>query len=347
MDVLLLDEGSSFAARPAADSRILADVTFGPMPWYRKYDPDPMLLDWLKNHVDCSRYDLVVGRYLTPISKLRGFIDAPHIVDADDAYYRYVHDRSLPSFTRSWTKTAGRFAMAYRALRQYQHVWFSSPRDIRLFGIDSATLLPNIPPKVPRQPPSDGTPLILFVGALWYAPNREGIEWFIEKCWPGIRRQVPESRMRLVGACPLEQRKRWAQVPGIECPGFVQDLAAEYREAAFTISPVRFGGGTQIKILETYAYGRAAVVSLYACAGYAGAFQPGHSIVMGTNARSFVEQCCDLLASPETAARIADAGRQVVERQFSWSLFRTRVAEAVHRTCSEATRNTRAESECA
>ena len=32
-----------------------------------------------------------------------------------------------------------------------------------------------------------------------YFPNRDGIYWFVNNCWPQIKRQVPHARLRLVG----------------------------------------------------------------------------------------------------------------------------------------------------
>src|SRR5271154_731482 len=42
-------------------------------------------------------------------------------------------------------------------------------------------------------------PRIGFMAPFEYFPNRDGIQWFVKHCWPRIKLQVPDARLRLAG----------------------------------------------------------------------------------------------------------------------------------------------------
>ncbi len=42
-------------------------------------------------------------------------------------------------------------------------------------------------------------PRIGFMGIFDYQPNAAGVHWFVKDCWPRIKREVPDARLRLVG----------------------------------------------------------------------------------------------------------------------------------------------------
>jgi hypothetical protein len=66
---------------------------------------------------------------------------------------------------------------------------------------------------------------------MWYVPNRQAIEWFLDRCWPAIAARCPDLILRIVGPAPIEWRRRWMRVLQTEAPGFVEDLRAEYSRA--------------------------------------------------------------------------------------------------------------------
>lgn len=340
VDVLILAESDNFRVNLSEHPKEIARVNFcSPYP-LKKYTPDLEVSRWIIKNLDIQVYDLVVGRYLTPVTKVASVIHAPIIVDADDAYYRYVpeiktigfNEPTLLATSKSWVKTTLRTLLSYQALKRFEHIWFTTRRDQQFFSVQSSSLLPNIAPSFAAEfptPQDQKMPLILFVGALWYGPNQDAINYFLNHCWSAIRSSIPEVRLRLVGACSLVQRNRWEENPGVECPGFVENLADEYRQASFTIAPIRYGGGTQIKVLESIAYGRTAIVSSFVLSGFSDAFFPDQSIIVADDPKLIIEQCLDLLHHPKRAAKIAEAGKEILVKNFSWPIFRTAVANTL------------------
>jgi len=333
VDVLIVNEGEAFAARDGErGAEVMARLTVKTAPWHARYRADLQTGQWARARLASRRYDLVVARELATAGRFGAVFDVPLIADADDAYYRYAPSGpSASALGISLVKTRARMFATRRALRRFTHVWFASARDQRRFAGTPSSVLPNVAPGVCELPPAPrDTPTILFVGALWYRPNIDAVDWFIANCWSSVRRAVANVRLRIVGAGPLAQRERWSRIPGVECAGFVADLATEYQAAHFTIAPVRFGGGTQIKTLESLAYGRAAIVSGFVHAGYSGAFTDG-SLIVADSADEMTAACLQLIGSPAEAARLANAGRAVVQECFGWPAFRSAVAEGLLR----------------
>lgn len=171
----------------------------------------------------------------------------------------------------------------------------------------------------------EASPVVLMVGALWYGPNREALERFLAECWPVIRAVVPEARFRAVGAASADVRAVWSSQPGVECPGFVDDLAAEYRNARVTVVPVRSGGGTQIKAIESLAHGRVPVVSPFVANGFEPHLRHGESLLVAGQSADIAETVIAVLRDPGKTIALAEKGQQITCAVFSPEAFREHV----------------------
>ena len=333
VDVLVLEEGPTNAALPGDRTEILASISWKPaaLAPYR-YGVNVWANEWCRAHVDFSRYDLVAGRYLTQMSKIDWPRHLRRIVDCDDAFYRYV-----PSGATSAARMAARAKGWMRgwqtrvAIGGYDHVFFCAARDLALFRCRSSSLLPNVVP-IPSEP-APGTngegATALMVGAMWYPPNRSGVDWFLEHCWDEIAARCPGLSLRIVGPASVDIRARWARSQRTEAPGFVDDLAAEYANARFAIVPVRYGSGTCIKFLEAGAYRKACVVTGEVGAAYEGDFRDGESIVIARDAASMVEACTALYEDAARRRAIASRAHAIVGRSYTVERFTKTVRDAV------------------
>src|SRR5262249_51574130 len=95
----------------------------------------------------------------------------------------------------------------------------------------------------------------LFVGRLLEreSPNWLGIQWFVRECWPVIRAYRADAVLSVVGH--LHHDHADLEAPGVSLLGPATDLRPHYDSARVFISPVRFGAGIPIKILEATAAG--------------------------------------------------------------------------------------------
>ena len=99
---------------------------------------------------------------------------------------------------------------------------------------------------------------LLFVANFAYAPNANAARRLVEHVLPLVRAARPGVRLCLAGGgMPPALRAIATAIPGIETPGFVDDLHAWYRRAAVVLLPVREGAGMLFKTIEALALGKA------------------------------------------------------------------------------------------
>ena len=101
-------------------------------------------------------------------------------------------------------------------------------------------------------------PLVMFIGAMDWEPNIDGVENFCDTSWPAIKAKIPEARLRIVGRNPDRRVQRLAS-DSITVTGEVPSVVDHLREAAVVVVPLRIGGGTRLKIYEAMAVGKAVV----------------------------------------------------------------------------------------
>jgi hypothetical protein len=88
------------------------------------------------------------------------------------------------------------------------------------------------------------------MGIFDYQPNAAGVHWFVKECWPRIKREVPDARLRLIGRDTDGPSKPAG--PDIDALGWVSDVGPEVATWAGMIVPIRFGAGTRGKISHAF-----------------------------------------------------------------------------------------------
>jgi glycosyltransferase involved in cell wall biosynthesis len=324
VDVLMLEPGPgpTRLIPPATGLRAHAQWQAHPM-GIGKYRPDPRLPKLLaESGIALDDYDLIVARYLNPICKLHIPAGVRCVVDLDDWNYHYSAERSS---VHARLKSADAARLARRQLGRFDAYFVVSQRDAASLPVLKSAVLPNIPYAPPAQPlPATASATLLFVGSLWYAPNKEGIDRFLAHSWPRIHAVRPDARLHLIGAAPESVRQGWERHAGVSAPGFVDNLEAVYREAAFTLAPIRSGGGTNIKILESLAYGRACVTTPH-CATALEAELAGAGLTAANEDDAFAQRCLDWLGNPHAYIAAAANGHRALKTHFTRQHFDAQV----------------------
>lgn len=332
---LLLREESGATASRRTTPQGLTEITYAPVQGWRRYTPVTSIESIVRSAVDIDAFDVVVGRYLPTIAALPIFRGRP-IVDADDAVYRYPAS-GVPLVGPLLAALRGRLRQSFtrKFLARMDHVWFVSERDLATFGLHSASVLPNVAISrvaTSRCPARDGC--ILMVGALWYRPNRDAVEWFARRIWPQVRLRFPGAVFRAVGAAPEVWRQRMELLLNVKCPGFVESIEEEYAQASITVVPIVSGGGTQIKVLESLALNVLPVVSPFVAEAFAPHLGVGRGLLVASDESQWVEQVSAMLGSPDQANRLARNGSENLSKWFSIERFNAAVQATLstHRT---------------
>lgn len=291
---------------------------------------------------DLSRFDLVVARYLSSACILDLFRHPRLLIDVDDYDPDRLRQRiaSCNWFQNLTLRRCLRFSEAAHRnlLPRAAHCWVSNPGDRRHPGLANATLLPNIPyfpaglPAPALPPAADLPPVFLVVGTLSYSANSDGIDAFLREAWPSLRDQAPTAELHIVGqGLSSVQRTRWSRFPGARAIGFVENLADSYARCTATIAPILAGGGTNIKVLESCAYGRPCVVSRVAHRGFEQTLPAGEACLRAETIGEMAYACLRLLREPALAARIGARGREAIETHYTPAVFAAAVNAGIHK----------------
>lgn len=96
----------------------------------------------------------------------------------------------------------------------------------------------------------------LFVGKLDWPPNKDGLKWFLDNVWEEVIQNNPSYELQVVGSGNGSWLGAYKGMKGLLIQGFIDDIDEAYGPAEFTLIPMRYGSGTRIKVIETYAKGR-------------------------------------------------------------------------------------------
>jgi glycosyltransferase involved in cell wall biosynthesis len=177
---------------------------------------------------------------------------------------------------------------------------------------------------VPRED-ATSTPEILYVGSFRHLPNILGFEKLREEVMPRVWRDFPDVRLRVVAGPQHELFwKRFARTDAppafdarIEVHGFVEDLRPLYARAAVVVVPLEVSAGTNIKVLEAMACGKAVVTTPIGCAGLG--LRNRLDVFIDGDWGDFARSVGELLADGRRRAEVAACARRTAEERFSWT----------------------------
>ena len=160
------------------------------------------------------------------------------------------------------------------------------------------------------------------LGSYYHRPNAEGLDWFIRKVWPLVRKKVPDAEFRVIGpGLSVRRAEAYGRVPGVRVLGAVPGVAPQYCECAFSVAPIWTGAGINVKVFEAYAYSRTCVLTPFAYRGYEDCLEEGLSVRVAKTPEEFARACSDLLRDPALRDRFAAVGRPRIMNAFSFERF--------------------------
>jgi glycosyltransferase involved in cell wall biosynthesis len=217
------------------------------------------------------KYDLIVFDGLHPYT---AFMDLPEFKNIPVVYRAHNVEGDLWSTAASKTKNTiikklllwqgGKMTHLEMTLaRRAQKVWCIAEEDLKRFkslqkGDDKNLVIVPVGLDFKKsvhligEKKSDKINL-LFLGKMDWAPNKDGLKWFLEDVWPKVDRSRFE--LQIVGSGDSSWGVELFKAPGINFIGFAKDLEAIYSNCDFSIIPIRYGSGTRIKVIESISKG--------------------------------------------------------------------------------------------
>jgi GT2 family glycosyltransferase len=196
-----------------------------------------------------------------------------------------------------------------RAWTQVDRVVVMSEKDRQVVP-DSVTVANGV--DLERFQPSRISPdprRLLFIGSFAHRPNVLAVEFFLREIFPLL------DRVTLHVIAGLNHQRFWdLQHPGVEVEGFVSDVRPAYCRSTIVIAPLVASAGTNIKIMEAMAMGKAIVSTP---AGVHG-LEVGDSVIVAEKPRDLADAITYLLDHPEDRIDLEDRARETAERLYDW-----------------------------
>ncbi len=166
-----------------------------------------------------------------------------------------------------------------------------------------------------QSPITNSTPSLIFVGNMNYPPNVDAISSFCHDSLPIVRQHFPDVELWVVGVNPAaEVRSLSSDV--IHVTGKVDDVRPYYRRATVSVVPLRAGGGTRLKILESMAVGRPVVSTAIGCEGLS--VRDGEHLLVADDPAEFARRTISLLSDASLRRRITANARALAVARYSW-----------------------------
>lgn len=333
--VHILDEPESRWSRPARSTRDLLDrFVFARRPYgIEEFPGGPLadLVDQLAPGVDLI---WVVRLYLAEwLPRDRHKM----VVDLDDLEHvkqrRYLAGRPFGLWQLALRLDNQRTRRLERsAPARYGKAVLASDSDRSVFSRRLAERIFTVRNGVAREllsaGPIDSRPQsIVFVGNMNYQPNVDAAFWFAREIFPHILETLPGATLSLVGKDDTGHLRALHDGRAITVTGRVPDVAPFVSGATVSIAPLRVGGGTRIKILESLALGTPVVATTIGAEGLD--LVHDQHLKIADTPRAFANSVIALLKDPARRRAMAAAGRVVVAERYTWDVIGQRLREDV------------------
>ena len=197
-----------------------------------------------------------------------------------------------------------------------------SPQDAavmrELFGVVNVSPIPTgVDVEFFRRPPQVSPKAdIVFLGAMDWMPNIDGVQYLVQEILPLIRKRLPACTLAVVGRSPSAAVRALAERdPAVHVTGTVPDVRPWLWGSQVSVVPLRIGGGTRLKIYESMAAGTATVSTTVGAEG----LDVSHpaNIRLADTPSEFAGQCIELLENQQERERLAAEALNRVTTRFS------------------------------
>ncbi|RMH37810.1 MAG: glycosyltransferase [Nitrospirae bacterium] len=321
--------------------RVLVGM-LSPYPITVRNDYSPQLENKIRELVGAKPFDLLICDFLQPTLNFRHVMQYPtllfqHNVETMIAK-RHYHAARHPLMKILWRQQWRKMERFEREMsRRFRTVVAVSEQDKAIFEREfGLTNVHAIPTGVDLEyyRPYDDSPepnTLVYVGAMDWLPNEDGILYFAEEIFPRIQTQIPSVTLTVVGRNPSQAlRKRLEACPGIRLTGRVDDVRPYIAKHAVYVIPLRIGGGTRIKVYEAMAMGKPVVSTSIGAEGLP--VRHGEHLLLADDPHDFARCVIELLRSPVRAGTLGRNARAYVEAHCGWDHAVKRFAEICRQT---------------
>lgn len=171
--------------------------------------------------------------------------------------------------------------------------------------------------------PSD-EPTLFHIGSMNWAPNVEGVEWFLDEVWPGIQERHPEIEFYIAGhAIPEKLYNRHDR--NVHVVGAVP-VANDFMLAHdLMVVPLLSGSGIRIKIVEAMALGKVVITTSVGAQGLS--VENGKHLFIADTPEEFLAVIDKCVATPDICKIIGENARDFISVYHNNDLITNQIVD--------------------
>lgn len=164
--------------------------------------------------------------------------------------------------------------------------------------------------------PQPGT--LIYSGALSFSANYDAVHYFLADIFPLILAQAPDTRLLITGSTQGVAIDQLPQRPNVHFTGYLESVWPAVAGSWVSVVPLRLGGGTRLKVIESLALGTPVVATPKGAEGLG--LVAGAEIAVADTPQHFAEQVLALLHDADLRHRFSACGRRAV-RRYDWAVI--------------------------
>ena len=171
---------------------------------------------------------------------------------------------------------------------------------------------------------------LMFVGLLSYPANIEAVEWFVGKVLRSVREKYQDTTLTVIGSDPVQRVLDLDDGVSVKVTGFVDDVRPYYRQSSIQVVPLLVGGGSRLKILESFAAGTPVVSTSKGAEGLE--VEDGRHLLIADTPGEFAAAVIRLREDTRLYHRLREKALALAREKYDWPVlalkFEAALAEA-------------------
>lgn len=155
---------------------------------------------------------------------------------------------------------------------------------------------------------------ILFVGGFGHAPNLDAVQWFLDKIYPDVYKNI-KANFYIVGSKAPDEITH-ITTEGVVVKGFVseEELQQLYNSCRLVVVPLRYGAGVKGKVVEALYYGIPIVTTSVGAEGIEGIEDIA---VVEDQEQNLIDAICKVYQNEKKLIEMSEKSQYYVREKFS------------------------------
>jgi len=279
-----------------------------------------------------QHFDIVIcdGFYSLAILPSSWFESKRIIYRSHNLEYENWHHRAgfMPWYTRwIYNRISRQMKNLEHSLVNAAHTVLSISHEetltLRKWNMNTHTSYPILHSSEPLNTEIDQDLRVGFVGNFDWYPNVDAMNEFINKIWPLIILKHPSAQLEIAGRKSEAFNRPHNNIKGL---GFVNSLENFYHRQRIMISPLSYGTGLNMKVLEALYYGKVIVTSALSVRG----FEHKTPFLIAETPRQFADCVIGLLDNSDKRKALESKIPAYIKSYFDEKVFKSQLETCIH-----------------